>query len=93
MGLFIKTAFEIKARFKSHQSEHRRGLIFAFMLLLHRDLLQRVGFFLRAQKHSVIFGEVSRQREREKERGWDEIRNRTTILLLSCGSYINRHSH
>ncbi|KAF3852373.1 hypothetical protein F7725_005728 [Dissostichus mawsoni] len=25
-------------------------------------------FFLRAQKHSVIFGEVSRQREREKER-------------------------
>lgn len=65
MGLFIKTPFEIKARFKSHQSEHRRGLIFAFMLLLHRDLLQRVGFFLRAQKHSVIFGEVSRQR------GWE----------------------
>lgn len=27
------------------QSEHRRGLMSAFMSLLHRDLLQCVGFF------------------------------------------------
>lgn len=34
----------MKATFKSPQSKHRQGLIFAFMLLLHRDSLRRVGF-------------------------------------------------